>query len=275
MRIAYTERGDSHSSYPVSMYILTSLPRAAFLLLLLACSAAAQANADQQRDTSENVNCVVLLHGLWRSPLSMKGMQWGLEEAGYQVVNLSYPSAFYPVTELTDTVVSEGLAACGRLYAERVNFVTHSLGGILVRLYLTQNQVPNLGRVVMLGPPNNGSQMADYVGSLPILQNFMPPAIAQLGTSSDSVPRGLGPVDFSLGVIAGTNNYTPFIPGQPEGPSDGTVAVAETLVPGMSDFIEMPVGHTMMMWDDEVIAQTIYFLRHGRFRRYTPPFTSP
>lgn len=256
------------------MYHRKPLALTALLLLLLTSSVAARA-AQQPRAINGSGSCVVLLHGLWRSPLSMKAMQWGLEEAGYQVVNLNYPSAFYPVTQLTDTVVEEGLTACARLYPERVNFVTHSLGGILVRLYLSRHKVPNLGRVVMLGPPNNGSQMADYIGSLPILQNFMPPVVAQLGTSPDSVPRRLGRVNFSLGVIAGTNNYTPFIPGQPEGPSDGTVAVAETLVPGMSDFIEMPVGHTMMMWDDEVIAQTIYFLRHGRFKRSTPPFTSP
>ena len=116
--------------------------------------------------------------------------------------------------------------------------------------------------------------MADYAESAALLRPFMPEAITQLGTSEESVPRRLGRVSFELGVIAGTVNYLPFLPGQPEGPSDGTVAVAETIVPGMSDFIEMPVGHSLMMWDDEVLAQVIYFLQHGVFERHSPPFIS-
>ncbi|MEE4143680.1 MAG: hypothetical protein V2I26_02695, partial [Halieaceae bacterium] len=65
-----------------------------------------------------------------------------------------------------------------------------------------------------------------------------------------------------------------FLPGLPDGPSDGTVTVAETIVPGMMDFLELPVGHTFMMWDDEVIAQVLFFLEHGFFQRISPPFSA-
>jgi triacylglycerol lipase len=248
--------------------------RAAFLALLLLASPAGSA-IDQRGNTSGTVDCVVLLHGLWRSALSMKAMQWGLEGAGYRVVNLGYPSTSYPIEKLAVMAVEEGLASCASLHTDRVNFVTHSLGGILVRLYLSQHTIPNLGRVVMLGPPNGGSGIADHAESMPILRPFLPPAVAQLGTSPEDLPRQLGRVNFSLGVIAGTSNYTPFIPGQPQGPGDGTVAVSETLVSGLSDFLELPVSHSLMMWDDEVIEQTIFFLRHGRFKRLTPPFIVP
>jgi hypothetical protein len=144
-----------------------------------------------------------------------------------------------------------------------------------VRQYLAQADIPGLQRVVMLGPPNQGSQMADYAGSLSLLQPLMPQAVAQLGTSEESVPRRLGRAVFQLGVIAGTSNYFPFLPGQPDGTGDGTVAVSETIVSGMTDFIELPVGHSLMMWDDEVLEQVVFFLEHGVFKRPSPPFGAP
>ena len=223
----------------------------------------------------ESASCVVLLHGLGRSSLSMLALQWRLEEEGYQVINPTYPSLTHPIQELSGIAVGEGLAGCAALHLERIHFVTHSLGGILVRQYLEQHAIPGLQRVVMLGPPNQGSQMADYVDSLSLLQPLMPLAVAQLGTSDESVPRQLGRAGFQLGVIAGTTNYLPFLPGQPEGLSDGTVAVSETIVPGMTDFLELPVGHSLMMWDDEVLEQVVFFLQHGIFRRHSPPFSAP
>jgi len=245
-----------------------------FLLVLLAGPRPAEAATAKQRLES-SPDCVVLLHGLLRSALSMKGMQWQLEERGYQVVNETYPSRSYSIQDLAVQAVEHGLSACQALGSATIDFVTHSLGGILVREYAQRRDIPGLRRVVMLGPPNQGSQLADYAGSTPILHTLMPQAVAQLGTSDDSVPRGLGRVNFQLGVIAGTSSNLSFYPGLPDGPTDGTVAVAETIVPGMLDFLELPVGHTFMMWDDEVIEQTMYFLENGFFKRHTPPFSAP
>jgi pimeloyl-ACP methyl ester carboxylesterase len=247
-----------------------------FALLLLLSAGTSPACAAAVQDTSDTPReCVVLLHGLWRSALSMKALQWQLEETGYQVVNLTYPSLDHPVPELAVLAVEQGLAGCRALGLDQVDFVTHSLGGILVREYVEQRGIAGLRRVVMLGPPNGGSQLADYAGSAALLELFMPAAVAQLGTSDASVPRRLGRVNFQLGVIAGTTNYLPFLPGLPDGPNDGTVAVAETIAPGMMDFLEMPVGHTFMMWDDEVIAQVLFFLEHGYFQRHSPPISAP
>ena len=241
-----------------------------FSFLLWSATAAAAENT-----APESASCVVLLHGLGRTSWSMKALQWHLEEAGYQVVSLTYPSLTYSIPELADIAVQEGLAGCAALQLQQVFFVTHSLGGILVRQYLARHEIPGLRRVVMLGPPNQGSQMADYVASLGLLQPLLPAAVAELGTSEQSVPRQLGRAGFQLGVIAGTVNYLPFLPGQPVGLSDGTVAVSETIVPGMTDFLELPVGHSLMMWDDEVLEQVVFFLQHGIFRRHSPPFSAP
>jgi len=214
--------------------------------------------------------CVVLLHGLWRSAWSMKAVEWELSSAGYQVVNSSYPSESFPIKELATMAVSGGVDACREQGFNRIHFVTHSLGGILVRAYLSQRQIPELHRVVMLGPPNQGSQFADYVGTLTLLRPLAPGLIDQLGTGEQSVPLQLGPVNFQLGIIAGTANYRGFLPGVPDEPGDGTVTVAETYVPGMQDILKLPVSHSFMMWDDSVLQQVVYFLRNGVFKRESP-----
>ena len=253
---------------------LRYIPLFATLALFSGTLAMSLICAKSQAQASDSRPCVILLHGLWRSSWSMKNLQWGLEGAGYPVVNEGYPSSTLPIQQLAAIGVEQGLEGCSEIGHEEVAFVTHSLGGILVREYLSDREIHGLRRVVMLGPPNGGSQMAEYAESATLLKPFMPEAVTQLGTSDESVPRQLGPVSFELGVIAGTLNYLPFLPGQPEGPSDGTVAVAETIVPGMADFIEMPVGHSLMMWDNDVLAQVIYFLEHGMFQRHSPPFIS-
>ena len=238
----------------------------AILLALVFMPPVQNASAESVAPAAGPVECVVLLHGLWRTELSMKPLEWGLAEAGYVVVNPTYPSLSYPIEELAVMAVEEGVGDCRAQGLERIHFVTHSLGGILVREYLSHQDIAELQRVVMLGPPNQGSQVADYVYSLDLLRPFTPEAVEQLGTGANSIPGRLGPATFQLGVIAGTAK-TGIFPGSPDGASDGTVAVAETVVPGMLDFLEMPVGHTFMMWSDAVLRQVIYFLRHGMFYR--------
>ncbi|MGL4565644.1 MAG: esterase/lipase family protein [Halioglobus sp.] len=249
--------------------------RAGALVLLLSLMLASVDAAAGEQNPTPSTSCVVLLHGLGRTALSMKALQWRLEDAGYGVVNITYPSLSHPIEELSRMAVNEGLAGCEALGLDQVSFVTHSLGGILVRQYLAQHDIPGLQRVVMLGPPNQGSQMADYLESLGLLEPFLPSAVVQLGLSEQSVPRRLGPVNFQLGVIAGTVNQLPFLPGQPDELGDGTVAVSETLVSGMADFLELPVGHTLMMWDKAVAEQVVFFLEHGVFNRHAPPLHAP
>jgi pimeloyl-ACP methyl ester carboxylesterase len=210
--------------------------------------------------------CVILLHGLWRSSLSMAALERELAGAGYAVVNVGYPSTSYRVEDLAVMAVEEGLQACRGAGATPIHFVTHSLGGILVRQYLAGHELAELGRVVMLGPPNQGSQLAAYVSSLGLPRALQPPAIDQLGSGDDSVPRQLGPVNFELGVIAGTADWLPLPTGTETSVSDGIVSVDETLVDGLRDFVALPASHTFMMWDDEVIAQVLTFLREGKFR---------
>lgn len=217
------------------------------------------------------IECVVLLHGLARTSHSMDEMAQHLVQQGYTVANINYPSREYPIAELAPMAVNQGIERCNQQEAHRIHFVTHSLGGILVRQYLantgwTTNN-PALGRVVMLGPPNQGSEIVDNLKDIPGYELWNGPAGNQLGTGANSIPRQLGPVNFELGVIAGTDSMNPLLSQFLSGPNDGKVSVSSTKVEGMSDFISLPTTHTFMMSNEAVIVQATYFLMNGRFEQ--------
>lgn len=209
--------------------------------------------------------CVVLLHGLWRTENSMDRMEKSLAEAGYRVRNIEYKSTKKPIEELAEEAVREGVDGCQD--AEPIHFVTHSMGGILLRQYLEANDIAGLGRVVMLGPPNQGSEVIDRYGDLPGFEWVSGPAGLQLGTGEASVPRSLGPVRFDLGVIAGTRSVNPILSMTLPGADDGKVSVDATRVDGMNDHLEVPVTHVFMMRNEEVLEQVRYFLANGYFKR--------
>lgn len=214
-----------------------------------------------------STNCVVLLHGLGRSSASMDEMAKRLEADGYAVANIGYPSRSAPIEELSGPAIDSGLAECREQGADSIHFVTHSLGGILVRHYLKHRGIVGLGRTVMLAPPNQGSEAADVFRKVPGYRLLNGVAGQQIGTGDDSLPLQLGPVDFDVGIIAGDRTIDPITSLTLPNPDDGKVPVARTKVEGMNDFLLVQRSHAFIMKSDDVIDQVRHYLIHGRFHR--------
>ena len=238
-----------------------------FALLLLAFLVqfgCAEPMESPEPTTVSRGETVILLHGIARTSSSMWRIESVLRARGYEVVNLDYPSRKGSIDELSD-FLGQTLATCCADPDKKVHFVTHSMGGIVVRHHLARQLPPNLGRVVMLSPPSGGSEMVDLLSDNPLFELTLGPAGQELGTDSSSVPRQLGAVDFELGVIAGDSSVNPVFSELIPGKDDGAVSVENAKTPGMTDFLTLPYSHTFIMFSLEVIEQTIHFLENGVF----------
>jgi len=206
---------------------------------------------------------VVLVHGIANVPLSMKYVERNLERAGYQVYNLGYPSTGVSIEEAASMIREKVLAlAEGR----RINFVGHSMGNLVLRLVLGQ-ELPGLGRFVMIAPPNQGSFMAQRLEDLGIYRWIFGPAGQQLPAGNRAFFEKLPIPPCEFGIIAGgrgtEGGYNPLL----EGDDDGTVRVEETKLEGAADFTVVNKPHTLILFAAETVEQTIHFLKNGRFMR--------
>lgn len=210
-------------------------------------------------------SCVILLHGLARSDHSMEKLASELSKHDFTVLNVDYPSTEHPIEVLADNAISPALTQCPA--DQEINFVTHSMGGILVRYYLANHNLERLHRVVMLGPPNQGSEIVDKLSKVPGFYFINGDAGMQLGTGELSVPNRLGRANFDVGIIAGTRSINWFLSSIIPNTDDGKVSVQRTKLDGMSDHLAMPVTHPFMMNNAKVIDQVIFYLENGGFKR--------
>jgi pimeloyl-ACP methyl ester carboxylesterase len=210
---------------------------------------------------------VMLLHGVGRSARSMRRMAAALEAARFETLNLTYPSRAKPLQALVEDVH----AAAGDFWEMgegRAHIVCHSMGGLVARAYIHRYRPKTLGRVVMLGTPNQGSQLADWLDWNPAYHFLFGPAGAQLGTRAVArLQDTLGGIDFPLGVIAGARANRPLAWLLLPKPNDGRVTVAATRVAGMADHVTAPATHDGLMLNCRAQSQVVAFLRQGQFIR--------
>ncbi|TNE25400.1 MAG: alpha/beta fold hydrolase [Alphaproteobacteria bacterium] len=220
--------------------------------------------ASPARAADGNSDYIVLLHGIQRSSKSMEKMATRFSQAGYHVINIDYQSQEYTIDRLADNIYAQ-IKPFTKNKDYKIHFVGHSMGGLVTRAIIKRHRPENLGRVVMLGTPNQGSEVADFLENNILFQNFYGPAGMQLVTDQRGIANLLGPVDFDLGIIAGTLSIDPLSSAMLPGKDDGKVTVERTKLKGMKDHIVLPTTHTFMMMNNRVIAQTEHFLKHGVF----------
>lgn len=209
---------------------------------------------------------VILVHGLGRGPASMTWLGSRLNAEGFRTVNFDYPSTTEPMEALVDSL-GKVVAACCAGEQRTVHFVTHSLGGVLVRSYLSERSPRHGGRVVMLSPPSQGSELIDAFADTPLLRMTLGPSAVRLGTDSTGFANHFGPIDFRLGIIAGNLSLNPLGSWIIPGPDDGKVGVDQARVEGAADFLVMSATHTFIMNDRAVGEEVVHFLREGQFQR--------
>lgn len=220
--------------------------------------------AAEERAGPEREDLVVLLHGLARSRNNMLILEWRLERLGHRVCNVGYDTRVARIRDAAASVRAS-IERCQRREGGRLHFVTHSLGGLVLRALLADGAPGALGRAVMLAPPNQGSEIADRLRALGWLEPIMGPLAPQLGTGPEDLPRTLPPPTMPFGVIAGDDWINPVGPLWLPAPHDGTVSVESTRLRGMSDHIVLPYTHTFIVAAGPVAEQVDRFLRLGAF----------
>jgi triacylglycerol esterase/lipase EstA (alpha/beta hydrolase family) len=208
---------------------------------------------------------VVLLHGYGRTSRSLRKIERALGAADFTTLSLDYQSLRKPIETLAADIDADVTRFAATVDGS-LHFVGHSMGGLLTRVYLARYRPARLGRVVMLGTPNGGSELADVAQRLALYRAFCGPAGLQLSTQQDPTLRSLPSVDYPLGIVAGNRTVDPIssfliLPR----PNDGKVSVERTRLDGMADHVVVEASHTGLLRHPAAIGQTIAFLHEGRF----------
>lgn len=212
-------------------------------------------------------NPVLILHGITMNRHFMSGIAGHLRRKGREVTNISYPSCDKSFEELRDEYVAPAIES---MKAPKIDAVVHSMGGLLMRLYAEKYGTDKIGRVVMIGTPNHGSEVADYLRPMAAYKKFHGQAGQNLGTTKDDLHARLkDSIDFDCGIIAGNNRWfhapTTLLAKIPL-PNDGIVSVASTKINGMKDHVEVWGDHTLMCWMPSVWRLASTYLDNGKFK---------
>lgn len=237
------------------------------LWVTLVCTVISCINLDiafaEETDTTE---FVYVFHGLGRTKSAMWPLAARLEDAGFEVKKIGYHSLIDSPEEIM-LDISEQISASLPKDNRTIHFVGHSMGGLLIRAYLDSNKVEHLGRVVLIGTPNQGSAVVDKYRDKWWMK-ILGPMPRVLGTDSTGFHQSIGDPYYPVGIIAGITNWKneDVLPGK----DDGVVPLESAKLKGMTDIITIESGHTMLRYDKDVADQTIEFLRNGKFKDEVP-----
>lgn len=220
--------------------------------------------------TSPNQEVVILLHGIGLSKWSLSLLSRSLKRAGYDTINITYPSTKLSLDHISDWLAEKHLTSSVWDSYSKIHFVTHSMGGLVARRYLNKFRETlnpdKMGRVVMLGTPNQGSEIADAMLRFPPYKWMFGPAGQELSTTAQSLNQDVS--YFEVGVIAGTAGWLYPISGLFfKGKHDGRVAVERTKLHDMKDHMVIRASHTLMIYKRKVHKEIIHFLKHGKFSK--------
>jgi len=234
-----------------------------WLCFLVACSSLPVVSKTVVAENSKE--CVVLIHGLWRSGAAMNVIVRDLEHFGYLVSVADYPSTKQTIPALSAEYIVPAVDVCMQKGAETVHMVSHSMGGILARQYLQTHELPPGGKVVMLSPPNQGSKLSEFFFGNWFYEAIVGPAGVSLTKQSEGIISSLLPVKAPVGIIAAYRGWSLWPQSWLPEPNDGTVSLASMILPEMSDFVVVNSGHAMMRYSDKTHSYIRQFIKHGRF----------
>ena len=236
------------------------------------CTTELERQVQERRLEPLSGRAVILIHGIIRSSKSFGSLQDQLIEDGFEVIAFDYPSTQVDIHDSAEFLeqLIESLDGI-----EEINFIAHSLGGVIVRAWLDRHEDPRLARMVMMGVPNAGAQLASMLRDNRLFKAVFGPAGQQLVADPEGTISRLPIPEFEFGIIAGgrgcMSGFNPLL----EGDDDGAVSVASTRLPGASDFIIVPVLHSFLMFNRDVVEHCSRFLTDGRFRQDDRPHPIP
>ncbi len=249
-----------HRKAPYSTWIY-----ALTLMLTAGCAVYAYTQYQQNRSPVRK-ECVILLHGLLRSAASMTLIKHHLIHEGYDVINIDYASTRKSIPAIAEDELASAVEKARSEGYEQIHFVSHSLGALVIRAYLQDHQMPEGSRIVMLAPPNQGSELADWAyASFPRLIRIAGPAANALGTQKQAYTTSLRPIDGEIGIIIGDDSWNPLFSKILPGRDDGAVTVERSKLQEMQDFMVAPCNHTTIILDRKVLSQVVCFLQTGYF----------
>jgi pimeloyl-ACP methyl ester carboxylesterase len=266
---ARNEGNNGITDYDRSMKKIYILPTTILLLFLL-CAPSPAAGKEAPRKV------IVLVHGFMDTRFHLYFMEKELIADGYVVINKTYPSASMSIEECADYlagVIQRGTEDIKGPY--ELDFITHSMGGLVARCYLSRHRPPQAKRLVMIATPNRGVTKAELAARLPLADRVLGPALMEMAQGKDylcGLCGGAPAIEFA--VIAGGKGdgkgYSILIPGD----DDGTVAVRSAYLPGAADFLLLDHIHNLICYYDDTIRNARAFIEEGAFLMHTAPPTN-